>query len=225
MFKKKMALVLALVMVLSFSTIVAFAEDLETVVVSEGSALSTHDTTTVVEGGALKMSPFGIASEGEGNGASKFSKVTLDGTTKTATAKVNDMTLTDATGTGAGWNVSLQASQFINTGAENNSLNTLPLNSLKLASVAIAVDTENASESTPVAGGEGRGAITSSIANTPIDYEAPVTILSAAINGGMGKYTITSGDMTLTLLPKDAKAGTYSSTITMTFSQGPVTVE
>ena len=140
-----------------------------------------------------------------------FSAVILDGTTKTTTAAVTDMALIDARGTGDGWSVSLDATQFINATAENPTLNTLPFDSLELGTVSIVAGTD----STPITN-------ITTISTGTIDNVSGVNILSAPINEGMGTYTISLDPMTLTLLPKDAKAGVYTSTVTATLAQGPV---
>lgn len=157
----------------------------------------------VVTGGSLTIEDLAIAD---------FTSVTLDGTTKTTEAIVADVTLIDATGTGDGWRVSLAATQFTNATAENVDINTLPLNSLELGTVTITVDTLSP-DSTPITEID--------ITQGTIDKVTGVDILSAPINEGMGTYTISIDPMTLTLLPKDAKAGTYTSTVTMTLTSGP----
>jgi hypothetical protein len=140
---------------------------------------------------------------------SDFSNVILDGTTKTTTANVTNMTLTDARGTGDGWSVSLAATQFTSDTTYNNALNKLSLNSLGLGPVSIVAGTD----STP---------ITNILIGTGlIDSVSGVNILSAPINEGMGSYTISLAPMTLTLSPKDAKVGVYTSTVTVTLAQGP----
>lgn len=58
----------------------------------------------VITGGALAIAELGI---------DPFTTVLLDGTTQTTTAVVIDTVLTDSTGTGDGWQVSLYASPFI----------------------------------------------------------------------------------------------------------------
>jgi hypothetical protein len=142
---------------------------------------------------------------------STFSAITLDGTTKTATSEVTNMTLVDARGTGAGWSVNLTATQFTNASASNGTLlKDLPLNSLALGTVSVVAGTD----STPTTN--------ISLGSGTIDKSGGVKILNAGINEGMGTYTISIEPMTLTFMPKDAKAGTYTSTITMTLSQGPV---
>ncbi|MDB6353551.1 WxL domain-containing protein [Trichococcus sp. K1Tr] len=141
--------------------------------------------------------------------AGNFDAVTLNGTTKTTTSAVSPITLTDARGTGGGWDVTLKATTFTNAEAAHSALKTLPPNSLALGVVSIEAGTD----STPVTN--------IVIGSGAIDNPSGVTILDAGINEGMGIYTVNIAPMTLTLLPKDAKAGTYTSTITMTFAEGP----
>ncbi len=139
-----------------------------------------------------------------------FVAVTLDGTTRTSISTVNSFTVVDARGTGDGWSINLKATQLTSNTTKNIGLKTLPLSSLLLGTVSVVAD----SNATPVTGG-----IT--ILQGAIDTAAGVNILSATINKGMGTYTVSIAPMILTLLPKDAKKGTYTSTITMTLSQGP----
>lgn len=142
----------------------------------------------------------------------EFAAVELDGTTKTTNATVTNMKLTDARGTGNGWNISLSATQFTNATSKNPTLNKLPADSLALGKVSIAVDI-GSKDSTPVTNIK--------ILEGTIDNVAGVKILDAPVNNGMGKYTVSIAPVTLTLLPKDAKAGIYTSTVTMTLAHGP----
>ncbi len=144
-----------------------------------------------------------------GFGTSNFGNVTQDGTVLSTTATFSTVTIVDARGTGAGWSVNLKASTFTNAGALNAALNTLPDNSLALGTVSITA-------------GDGSSDVSgTTITQGTIDNSVGVKILSSAINSGMGTYTVNIAPMTLTLSLKDAKAGSYSSTITMVLSQGP----
>lgn len=145
-----------------------------------------------------------------GFGAEKFETVDLDGTTQTTTSSLSDITLIDARGTGDGWSVNLKASKFTNGTAKNEILNTLSENSLALGEVTI----EAIGDSSP-------GEEIATLGAGNLDTVSGVNILNAAINEGMGKYTVSVAPMTLTLLPKEAKAGTYTSTVTLTLAQGP----
>ncbi len=135
--------------------------------------------------------------------------VVLDGTTKTINFAVTDMTLVDARGSGAGWSVNLTAAAFTNAAGLNSGLNTLQSGSLVLGTVSIVA-------------GEGSTPVTNiAIGSGAIDTTRGVKILNAGINEGMGTYVVSIARMTLTL-PRKAEAGAYTSTITMTLSQGPV---
>jgi hypothetical protein len=154
----------------------------------------------VVTGGSLEIDDLLIAD---------FNPITLDGTTQDTSAVVTAMALTDSRGTGDGWNVSLKASQF-----EHGTIlgEKLPLDSLALGTVSI-VEKEGVTGSTAIAG--------IAILGGTIDNVAGVVILNAPGDEGMGTYTVNMEDMTLTLKPATTYAGTYTSTVTMTFTSGP----
>ncbi len=144
-----------------------------------------------------------------GFGISDFGDVTLNGSVLSTTATISTMTIVDARGTGAGWSVNVKATPFTSNTSNNIGLIVLPDNSLALGTVSITAG----NGSSDVSG--------TTITQGTIDNSAGVKILSSAINSGMGTYTVNIGAMTLTLSPKDAEAGSYSSTITMLLSQGP----
>ena len=190
--------------------------------------------TATVTGGDLTITELGIAN---------FTTVPLDGTTQTTTAVVADTTLTDSRGLGDGWQVSLKASAFILDDAhsflltggvlgtdvvfdtdgttvitpavpsELSTLGTLPLSSLELGTVSIAVATTGAG-STAIANID--------VLQGKIDTATGITILTAPVDEGMGTYTVSMEPMTVTLLPATTYAGTYTSTVTQTIATGPV---
>jgi len=224
--KKLITMVLALAMLTMMST-TAFA------------AAPAPDA--VITGGTLAITELGIAA---------LTPVTLDGTTQTTTAVVANTELTDPTGLGDGWKVSLKASPFIldlqnsslltggtpavadtpavvgtgtveapefpavpGTPAVLSPLGTLPLSSLELGTVSIAV--------APT--GAGSTAITNiAVLQGKIDTAVGINILSAPVDEGMGTYTVSMLPMTLTLKPATTYAGTYTSTVTQTLTSGPV---
>jgi hypothetical protein len=170
----------------AFSTS-AFAED------------TGKSVDSAITGGSLSM--------GQPTIDDYFTAVTLNGEEQSTTASLGAFTVTDARGTGSGWNVVVKATQFtdVSTGL------TLPENSLD-----IAVPTVTAQD--------GASALsTLTIINNieSIDNATGVKILSAAVNGGMGKYDVAANTLTLNLQPKDVKAGTYTSTITVKVTTGP----
>lgn len=152
--------------------------------------------------------------------AGNFS-VLLDGTAKTAYSTLENFDVEDARGTGAGWNVTVQASQF----AEHNGTSyvasgkTLAQNSLQLAAPTVAKIDSSSSAEPSITGGP-----------YTIDGAAAVKIASATGPGGMGSYTFTEGDLdggtagsqALQLsVPANAFAATYRSDVTVSIVSGP----
>jgi hypothetical protein len=158
-----------------------------------------------------------------------FGAVTLNGQDQLTYASLSSYDVTDATGTGAGWKVTFKASRFACTaGADQcpaGTGDTLDAGLLKVAKPTAACATGN--------GCQGRAAApTGGISgDTAIDggtSAAAVTVLSAAVGSGMGKYTVTPGafasDSAKNLelrLPAYAYAATYTSTLTIDISTGP----
>ncbi|MGH9153017.1 MAG: hypothetical protein ACRD03_11605 [Acidimicrobiales bacterium] len=64
-------------------------------------AALADDANVVVTGGALAITTAPLAGD--------FTGVTLDGTAKTTTATFDDFQVSDGTGSGAGWNVTIGA--------------------------------------------------------------------------------------------------------------------
>ena len=155
-----------------------------------------------VTGGSLSITSVTI-----GN----FAGVTLDGSAKTTTATVDPLSVTDARGTGAGWNVTMQGTQFTEhdgtayvTGGK-----TLPLNSLSLSALTVAANgTTSPAPSTLSPSG---------IDNTT----GAVKIASAAVDEGMGQYDFTGADKLSLGIPASAYAKTYRSDITVSVVSGP----
>lgn len=143
--------------------------------------------------------------------AGNFTAVTLDGAAQTTYASLNNWGVDDERGTGAGWNVTAQATQF-STGGDSPL--TLPEDSLEMT------------VPTSVTSGSGQTAAPA-IANGPLtlDGGSPVTVATAAANTGLAEWTFTQGngnggDLALSV-PAGALAGTYSSTITFTLGTTP----
>lgn len=160
-----------------------------------GTALAA--STVVLSGGTLTLTTPAV-----GN----FTGVTLNGSAQSTTASMGTFTVTDARGTGVGWNVTVQATQFTMAG------HTLPMNSISMPAPTVA-KIDNTSGDTP------------SITTGPylIDNASAVKITSAAADGtGMGSYTFNAIPSTLTLsIPANAYAGTYTSTVTVSVVTGP----
>jgi WxL domain surface cell wall-binding len=167
-------------------------------------AFAVDDTNVVVTGGSLSISAPAV-----GN----LTGVTLDGTAKTTTATFAAFSATDARGSGAGWNVTVQATQF----AEHNgtiyvaSGATLPTSSLSMLAPTVAKS-------------DGTSSAVPSITAGPyaIDAASAVKIASAAADGtGMGSYSFTQGGSLTLSVPASAYAKTYRSDVTVSVVTGP----
>lgn len=143
--------------------------------------------------------------------AADFPGITLNGTTQSVTAGLDGFTVDDARGTGEGWHVTAQATQF----AEVNSSGvyvllgkTLPASSLEMSAPTVAAN----GTTSPVP----------SITPGPytLDGGSAVKIASAAVNTGMGSYDFTATTLTLTVPPR-AYARTYRSDVTISVASAP----
>lgn len=162
-------------------------------------------TNITIGGGSLNMSAAPV---------SDFVGVTLDGTAKTDTATITPFTVTDPRGTGAGWNVTVQATQFKEylAAAYVPSGRTLALSSLSMAAPTVAA-----------ANGTNSAVPTMTSGPYVIDSGSAVKIASATANigMGMGAYNFTgAGSLTLSI-PASAYATTYRSEVTFTAATGP----
>ncbi|MDQ2655382.1 MAG: WxL domain-containing protein [Chloroflexota bacterium] len=159
----------------------------------------TTSTTAVVAAGSLNIS--NVAGE------DFDTDLALTGLRHNATGGSLTFTVTDARGSGAGYSVTAQASPFKTAGdlllTEDTAPNLLSIGSF----TATAVGGDDASQS-PAPSQVGSSAILDTGA-------AAVTILSAPADEGMGVYLIDAAALTL-VIPGQAEAGSYSSTITLT---------
>ncbi|WP_078550282.1 WxL domain-containing protein [Litchfieldia alkalitelluris] len=159
-------------------------------------ATSSFAANSSITGGSLSMTQPTV---------DNFAAVTLNGQIQTTTASLGAFTVTDATGTGSGWQLNVKASQF----TDSVKGLTLPTNSLDIALPTV----------TAQAGASDVSTLTK--ASGKVDNATGVKILSAALNGGMGAYDVSANTLTLNLQPKDVKAGTYTSTVSVTVTTGP----
>jgi WxL domain surface cell wall-binding len=153
-------------------------------------------TTTVTGAGAVSLS----------TGSTATLSDTIDGTDQAVNYTL-PLTLTDARGTGAGWNLTITSTTF-NTGTH-----AIATSASSVASVT----------SSCVAGGTCTNP-TNSIAyplTIPAGTTAPtaVKLFNAALNTGLGRFTITPS-INVTI-PGNSYAGSYTSTITIAAVSGP----
>ena len=161
-----------------------------------GSAAGGNITTTGgVVGGALTLS----------NAASANLNTTLTGLDLIVSGDLGQSTVSDATGSGAGWNLTVTATTFKN--AANKTLATDALTITGVTVVKNAGKNPTNSIGYPV--------------TVPMGANAPTAVkfYSSAANSGMGKFTITP-NVSLDV-PADTYAGSYSSTITISIVSGP----
>jgi|GEM_PF-2185101 len=158
------------------------------------------DTGVGISAGSLAVDSIVVGS---------FTAVILEGRTQSTFADLNTFNVSDATGSGNGWNVVIKATPF-STGGTNPL--TLPEGSLTIGAPGVAKADPGSSDLTTISGFSGA-----------IDTTEGLKLLSAARDGGMGTYTVSFPEDTLklSLLPKDVKAGTYTSTISVTINSGP----
>jgi hypothetical protein len=135
-----------------------------------------------------------------------FGGVQLSGAATQATATMTNVRVTDPRGTGKGWHVTIQASQF----TDQATLKTLPLGSLYMAAPRVAQ--HDWTSSAPPAVQDG---------SYFIDHGSAVQIASAAAGDGMGSFDFTPGGGLTLCVGADARPGTYVSTLTVSVVSGP----
>jgi hypothetical protein len=156
--------------------------------------------------------------------------VTATVTPGTRTASVADLTLTsvttshvdatipgtmtltadDSTGSGAGWNVTIQTSDFVYSGSNNGT--NIPAANFSLSSASTPVATAGQA----VDGTSGPMVPATSPVGT---LDTARKTIQAAANFGQGTYTQALG-VSLTV-PADSRAGTYTGTLTTTIAAAP----
>jgi hypothetical protein len=130
-----------------------------------------------------------------------------------AQANAGTMVLTadDSSGTGAGWNVTVQSSAFVYSGPNGGT--NIPAANFSITSASAATST--AGEAVDVIGGP----------KVPLTFTTPATLdvarktLQAELTFGEGTYTQNLG--VSLAIPAQSRVGTYTGTMTVTISAGP----
>jgi hypothetical protein len=169
--------------------------------VPAGAAAAGSSTSIMLSGGALTFSTTPSASD--------FAATALTGAQQTIHTNLASWGVDDARGSGGGWHVTFQASQFTGTGPI-----TLPTGSLVLTAPVVAPSGVNLAVP-PVLQG----------ATFTLDGGSAVAIVHALEGDGQGTWAMTQGnaaggDLALTI-PANATAGTYTSNLTFTLAAGP----
>lgn len=152
------------------------------------------------------------------NGASvAFPNLTLDGTEKppiVATA-APQFTLTDATGTGAGWNVTVASTDFVHNTTPAASGGTIANTNFTYTPTGGTI-TRVTGQAVTTPGGPAETGVAAAPLSTPLKS------VVALPNFGRGRYTWApaAGSFALTV-PPDTLAGDYTATMTFTISSGP----
>ena len=168
------------------------------------SAQAAEDPTNVTVTGAELI--LGSVAIGD------FGSVALDGTVNTTTATMAAFSVNDSRGSGAGWSVTIGATEFAewDGSAYVASGKTIGASRTSLGNATVA-KTDETSSAVPTMTA---GAYT-------LDAGSAVKIASAAANGtGMGSYDITPGLVSLTV-DADTYARNYRSDVTVTLATGP----
>lgn len=183
------------------SVLAALAAALTVLALPAGAFASGASSSVTLSAGALSFSTTPSASD--------FAATTLTGAAQTIHTNFANWGVNDATGSGAGWHVTFQASQFTGAGPI-----TLPTSSLVLTAPVV----------TPAVGNIAVAPLTQGATFT-LDGGSAVAIVHALVGTGQGGWTMTQsnaagGDLALTI-PTTAGAGTYTSNLTFTLATGP----
>lgn len=151
--------------------------------------------------------------------AGNFAGVTIGNAAQSPKATLANFNVRDFRGTGAGWNVTAQATQFaqwdstLNAGAGGyvTGGKTLAASSLTLVAPTVAAVGDTTSPAPAITAGP-----------YTVDGAGAVKFASATANTGMGEYTLAFGADSLTLaIPVNVVAATYRSTVTVDLVSGP----
>jgi hypothetical protein len=135
--------------------------------------------------------------------------VTLDGTDKTPTYTV-PATVTDTTGSGAGWNLTITSTQFTTGGG---SPKTLATNASTITGVANACT------------GTGTCTAPTNVIGYPVSVPAagtpPAAVKYFSANAATGAGQFTNTPTVQVAVPATASVGSYTSTLTLAAVSGP----
>ena len=141
-----------------------------------------------------------------------LTSVTLDGTNQTALSAAvdNNWTATDARGSGAGWNISISATNFSDGAGQEIDISDPDSEfKIQLLDANVTVINGNAKPVSQVT------------ALTPIPNVGSLKFLSAVAGTGMGSYAIHPNFELEIPADLHVGAGGYSSTVTVTAATGP----
>jgi hypothetical protein len=131
--------------------------------------------------------------------------VSLDGTARSTSVPLDDLSVTDATGTGAGWRLTVQATP-LSVGDRS-----LPVGSLRLS----CPELNSLDRMCP-------GSIETASDGCPIDAAVAVALMNALPgDSGMGRFASQGPGAFIVNVPADTRPGTYSSVVVISLISGP----
>lgn len=181
-------------------------------------ALGANDTTQFsVQAGALSLT--------SAPDYPNLGTLTLNGQAQTLSAQMGNFTVADATGSGAGWNVTVvgntaggKSPVFKQWNGSAYGSAALPANSLTLNSTSAGFSAQGGTTGTAPTHSCNSGCF--------VDSATPIKLVSAALNAGMGTYTTTGyGPSSLTVnVPTTTKtigSDVYQVDLVTTANSGP----
>lgn len=167
-------------------------------------AVYAETATVTITGGSLSVTAADITLSG----------VTLDGTDQTSTSASgsNSWSATDARGTGAGWNLTIVATDFSDGGTRSIDISSADQEFLiQLLDANVLVTAGNTKPVSQVA----------TLTAIPEAGGSAYKFLSAAVDTGMGSYTLNPNFELEVPAETYVGTGTYTSTVTITSVSGP----
>jgi hypothetical protein len=161
--------------------------------VAMASAGHATDGILSVTGSSLAITSPSVTSAGP---------IALKGNVQTLQAMVTGFTVTDATGTGSGWHVVVQASGPAGAGA-------LPMRAVSMTEPAVS---PRGTDSPPP-----------SVMPGPYLLQfggPPLPVATAGVDAGMGTYDFSGTQLTLNV-PAGADPGSYETTVSLSVLSGP----
>ena len=170
-----------------------------------GTAVAPTLADTITGTSTVSGSPVTIASL---SATSADFPITLNGTDQNSAAVAIGVDVNDDSGTGNGWKLQVAATTFKDTGTHS----LADSGTLSISGVTEA-DQAGGTYTTPI------NNITAPVALTTAPAPTAAAVYNAAVNTGMGHFTVTPSFVVH--VPANAYASTYTSTITVTVATGP----
>ena len=188
----------------------SYGSTIQQLVISVGSGSAAHSPVTTTGGGpSTAVLDTGTLSFASSPANLTFPALSLDGSNQSTTADLA-LDIADATGSGAGWNVTITSTQF------SSGSSTLPASATSVDAPPSASCDQNASCTPATPSGDVAYPVT-----VPAGSTAPVAtrLYSAAAGSGMGDQTFSPAF--ILAVPANAAAGAYSSDWTLSLVSGP----